>query len=83
MRRADMRELYGRKFRGLDELVAPITSTIRGVPSQVVLGEDDGMRVPPCAVSLHNTITVLQGRLGKRVGRLCEASVFTAASLQT
>jgi mRNA interferase MazF len=25
--------------------VAPITSAIRGVPSEVVLGEDDGMKV--------------------------------------
>jgi mRNA interferase MazF len=49
--------------------VAPITSTIRAVPSEVVLGEDDGMKAP-CAVNLHNTITVTQDRLGKRVGRL-------------
>ena len=39
--------------------VAPITSTIRGVPSEVVLGEDDGMKAP-CAVNLHNMITVSQ-----------------------
>jgi mRNA interferase MazF len=49
--------------------VAPITSTIRGVPSEVALGEDDGMKAP-CAVNLHNTITVAQARLGKRVARL-------------
>jgi mRNA interferase MazF len=49
--------------------VAPVTSTIRGVPSEVVLNEDDGMRVC-CAVNLHNAITVSQDRLGKRVGRL-------------
>jgi len=49
--------------------VAPITSTIRGVPSEVALGEDDGMKAP-CAVNLHNTITVSKDRLGKRVARL-------------
>jgi mRNA interferase MazF len=49
--------------------VAPITPTIRGVPSEVGLGEDDGMKAP-CAVNLHNTITVSQARLGKRVARL-------------
>ena len=49
--------------------VAPITSTIRGVPSEVVLGEEDGMK-RACAVNLHNTITVSQDRLGKRVARL-------------
>jgi mRNA interferase MazF len=49
--------------------VAPITSTIRGVPSEVILGEEDGMKAA-CAVNLHNTITVSQDRLGKRVTRL-------------
>ena len=49
--------------------VAPITSTIRGVPSEVALGDDDGMKAP-CAVNLHNTTTVSQNRLGKRVARL-------------
>jgi len=49
--------------------VAPITSTIRGVPSEVTLGDDDGMKAP-CAVNLHNTLTVSQDRLGKRVARL-------------
>ena len=49
--------------------VAPITTTIRGVPSEVALNEGDGMK-RACAVNLHNAITVSQGRLGKRVGRL-------------
>lgn len=49
--------------------VAPITSTIRGIPSEVSLDEDDGMK-GPCAVNLHNAITVSQGRLGRRVARL-------------
>ncbi len=51
--------------------VAPITSTIRGVPSEVALDETDGMK-GQCAVNLHNAITVSQGRLGKRVARLSE-----------
>lgn len=49
--------------------VAPITSTIRGVPSEVVLEEEDGMKAP-CAVNLHNAVTVSQERLGKRVAQL-------------
>ena len=49
--------------------VAPITSTIRGVKSEVILDESDGMKVP-CAVNLHNTTTVSKGRLGKRVAQL-------------
>ena len=49
--------------------VAPITTSIRGVPSEVVLNEDDGMKAP-CAVNLHNVITVSQERVGKRVAQL-------------
>jgi mRNA interferase MazF len=49
--------------------VAPITSTIRGVPSEVLLNEEDGMK-KPCAVNLHNAVTVSQRRLGKRVAQL-------------
>ena len=52
--------------------VAPITSTIRGVPSEVPLGEEDGMKTP-CAVNLHNAVTVSQRRLGKRVAQLSSA----------
>lgn len=52
--------------------VAPITSTIRGVPSEVVLDEKDGMRTS-CAVNLHNAVTVSQHRLGKRVAQLSPA----------
>ena len=49
--------------------VAPITSTIRGVPSEVVIDIDDGMK-RACAVNLHNAVTVSQDRLGRRVARL-------------
>lgn len=49
--------------------VAPITSTIRGVPSEVVLDINDGMK-GPCAVNLHNAVTVAQDRLGRRIGSL-------------
>ena len=49
--------------------VAPITSTIRGVPSEVVLSEHDGMKAP-CAVNLHNVFTVSRHRLGRRVVQL-------------
>jgi mRNA interferase MazF len=52
--------------------VAPVTSTIRGVPSEVILSEEDGMKAP-CVVNLHNAVTVSQQRLGKRVARLGSA----------
>ena len=49
--------------------VAPVTSTIRGVPSEVALDESDGMK-GPCAANIHNIVNVSQGRLGKRVVQL-------------
>ena len=49
--------------------VAPVTSAIRGVPSEIVLNEADGMK-HPCAVNLHNSITVSKAHLGRRVALL-------------
>lgn len=49
--------------------VAPITSVVRGVLSEVLLDEDDGMK-GRCVVNLHNAVTVSQHRLGKRVAQL-------------
>lgn len=49
--------------------VAPITSTIRGVPSEVALGVEDGMR-QPCAANLHNVVTVARSVLGRRLAQL-------------
>ncbi len=46
--------------------VAPITSTVRDVPSEVILEVFDGMK-GRCAVNLHNAVTVSQDRVGKRV----------------
>lgn len=51
--------------------VAPITSTVRDVPSEVVLDVDDGMK-GRCAVNLHNAVTVSQERLGRRVASLSD-----------
>lgn len=49
--------------------VAPISSTMRDVPSEVILGIADGMK-GPCAVNLHYAVTVSQDRLGRRVASL-------------
>lgn len=49
--------------------IAPITSTVRGVPSEVVLGPEDGMK-QVCAVNLHNVVTVTQAGVGRRVAQL-------------
>ena len=52
--------------------VAPISTTVRGVPSEVILDIDDGMK-GRCAVNLHSAVTISQERLGKRVGSLSVA----------
>jgi len=49
--------------------VAPITSTVRDVPSEVILDIDDGMK-GRCVVNLHNAVTIPQERLGRRVASL-------------
>jgi mRNA interferase MazF len=49
--------------------IAPITSTIRGVPTEVLLTEADGMK-QVCAVNLHNMVTVSKENLGQRVAVL-------------
>jgi mRNA interferase MazF len=49
--------------------VAFVTSSRRGVPSEVPLGVADGMK-GDCAVNLHNLHTVPQSKLGRRVAQL-------------
>ncbi len=49
--------------------VAPVTSTIRGVPSEVLLTEDDGMK-ERCAINLHNLVTVSKVHMGRRIAML-------------
>lgn len=51
--------------------VAPVTSTIRDIPSEVVLTKDDGMP-RPCAVNCDHIQTVAKGRLGSRIITLSE-----------
>jgi mRNA interferase MazF len=52
--------------------VAPITSTIRDIPSEVVVGPDDG--VPrQCAINLDHVQTVSKDRLGGIITTLAAA----------
>jgi mRNA interferase MazF len=46
-----------------------VTSTIRGVASEVALGTEDGLK-QPCAINLHNIVTVPKEGLGRRVAQL-------------
>lgn len=48
-------------------MVAPITSTIRGAPSEVMVGIDEGLK-RRSAVNLDHVQTVEKRRLGRLVG---------------
>lgn len=64
-------------------LIAPITTTRRGIPSEVLLTEDDGL-LTECAVNLDNLQTVQKAKIGSLITRLpatkmqkvCEAISF-------
>lgn len=49
--------------------VAPITTTVRRIPSEVPLGSEDGMP-RPCAVNLDHLQTVSRGKLGPLIATL-------------
>ena len=49
--------------------VAPVTSTIRGIPSEVLLSLHDGMP-RDCAINLDHIQTVSKGRIGALVTTL-------------
>ena len=49
--------------------VAPITSTIRSIPTEVVLTSDDGMP-DTCAANFDNLQTVPRSNIGNRIARL-------------
>jgi len=49
--------------------VAPITTTIRDIPSEVMLGRGDGMP-RECAVNLDHVQTVARGKIGSLVATL-------------
>ena len=50
-------------------MVAPVTSTLRGLPSEVVIGPDEGLR-KVSAVKLDQVQTVEKSRLRRFVGTL-------------
>ena len=55
-------------------MVAPITSTIRGAPSEVLVGVDHGLK-HDSAVNLDHVQTVEQSRLRQFVGTLDRAKI--------
>ena len=61
--------------------VAPITSTIRGLSTEVPVGPDNGLD-HPSVVSCDNVVTVPKSALGRQIGRLRpEQEVSLSAAL--
>jgi len=54
--------------------VAPITSTLRGTPSEVVVGTETGLK-QPSAVNLHHLATVPRAGLRSFVGVVSRESM--------
>ena len=55
-------------------MVAPITSTIRGAPGEVLVGIDEGLK-NECAINLDHVQTVEQDRLVGYIGSLAPAKM--------
>ena len=52
-----------------DVTIAPITSTIRGIPSEILLGPEDGMP-ETCVVNFDHIQTVPQKKIGQLITTL-------------
>ena len=51
--------------------VAPVTSTVRNIPSEVALSKQDGM-TRACAVNCDHIQTIAKGKIGSRVTALSD-----------
>lgn len=60
-------------------IVAPVTSTVRGISTEVPVGSDDGVRHPSVA-NLDNVQLVARDRLRRRVGRARPATMAALCS---
>jgi mRNA interferase MazF len=52
--------------------IAPITSTVRDIPTEVPLGSEDGLP-RDCAINLDHVQTVSKGRIGALITTLGSA----------
>jgi mRNA interferase MazF len=58
--------------------IAPITSTIRSIPTEVVLTEEDGLP-GTCAANFDNLQTVPKSNIGDRISHLTTRKMKEAA----
>ena len=60
-------------------MVAPITSTFHGAPSEVIIGIDEGLK-KESAINLDHVQTVEKTRLKRYIGRVEEPKLKTVCS---
>ncbi len=58
--------------------IAPVTSTIRDIPTEVVLSKQDGMR-KDCAINCDHIQTVATGKLGSCITTLSNGKMKRVA----
>ena len=61
------------------DTIAPITSTIRNIPTEVVLTENDGLP-HTCAANFDNLQTVPKSQIGDRIVQLSRHKMKQAAA---
>jgi mRNA interferase MazF len=59
--------------------VAPLTSTIRSIPTEVLLTEEDGLP-SPCAANFDTLLTVPKKNIGNCIARLTARKMKEAAA---
>ena len=59
--------------------IAPITSTIRSIPTEVILTKEDGLP-NTCALNFDNVQTVPKGNLGALISHLSAGKMREAAA---
>lgn len=71
------RDPFGRVLHAV--IAAPVTTTIRGISTEVVLGASDGLRVRSVA-NLDGVQLVSRERLVRRIGRVTPGSMTAMCS---
>lgn len=54
--------------------IAPMTSTIRDIPTEVILDQEDGMKMVS-AINLDHIQTVSKGKVGAYIAKLSESKL--------
>ena len=54
--------------------IAPITSTVRGIPTEVIIDQQDGMKTI-CAINIDHIQTVSKNKIGAYILKLSDPKI--------